>query len=407
MNVLVTGANGFVGTALQGRLRHEGYNIKAITRKEVGDIDSRTEWALHLENVETIVHLAGRAHVMQETESDPLAEFRKTNRDGTACLAQCAIASGVRRIVFISSVKVNGEASNDPFNSSSPAMPQDPYAISKFEAEQALETLRSELEIVIFRPPLVYGPNVRGNFIRLIKLVDRGLPLPLASVENLRSLVGLTNLTDAICWGIRAQPGLYFPSDRQDQSTADLIRKIADALNRPARLFPMHPLLLKVAGNLTGKREIINRLTGSLTVDGDLPGWSPPDQWMQKSNVRSTGINISRTHHQRQACYNRGFGFTPLSPPWPSIMKSTMNPLPNLNRARIAFAHDTVMAAISFPLSMFLRLGDFYYFYLGEYVLATSLAFAAISAPIFLYSRMYRGIWAYASIEDLAVITRV
>ena len=288
MKVLVTGANGFVGTALQGRLRHEGYNIKAITRKEVGDIDSRTEWALHLENIETIVHLAGRAHVMQETESDPLAEFRKTNRDGTACLAQCAIASGVRRIVFISSVKVNGEASNDPFNASSPAMPQDPYAISKFEAEQALETLRSELEIVIFRPPLVYGPNVRGNFIRLIELVDRGLPLPLASVENLRSLVGLTNLTDAICWGIRAQPGLYFPSDRQDQSTADLIRRIADAHNRPARLFPMHPLFLKVAGNLTGKRDIINRLTGSLTVDGDLPGWSPPE---------SMDAEIERTVH--------------------------------------------------------------------------------------------------------------
>ncbi len=155
-------------------------------------------------------------------------------------------------------------------------MPQEPYAIYKYEAEQALESLRSELEIVIFRPPLVYGPNVRGNFIRLIELIDRGIPLPLASVTNQRSLVGLTNLTDAICWAIRAQPGLYFPSDRQDQSTADLIRKIAESLDRPARLFPIHPRLLTVAGQLTGKRDVINRLTGSLTVDGDLPGWSPP-----------------------------------------------------------------------------------------------------------------------------------
>ena len=127
---------------------------------------------------------------------------------------------------------------------------------------------------------------------------------------------------------------------------------------------------------------------------------------MQISNARSTGLKIPSAHYPRLACYNRGLGFTPLSPPWPSIMKSTMSPFPNLNRARIAFAHDTVMAAISFPLSMYLRLGDFYYFYLGEYVLGASLAFAAISAPIFLYSRMYRGIWAYASIEDLAVITK-
>ena len=288
MKVLVTGANGFVGTALQGRLRHEEYDVRAITRNEIGNIDSGTDWAPHLENVDTIVHLAGRAHVMRETAKNPFAEFRKTNRDGTANLAQCAIASGVRRLIFISSVKVNGEASDNPFNSSSPAMPQDPYAISKFEAEQALASLPSELEIVIFRPPLVYGPNVRGNFIRLIKLVDRGLPLPLASVANVRSLVGLTNLTDAICWGIRAQPGLYFPSDRQDQSTADLIRRIAKALNRPARLFPIHPRLLNVAGNLTGKRDIMNRLTGSLTVDGDLPGWSPPE---------SMDAEIERTVH--------------------------------------------------------------------------------------------------------------
>ena len=126
MNVLVTGANGFVGTALQGRLRNEGHDVRAITRNEVGNIDSETEWAPYLENVETIVHLAGRAHVMRETAKDPFAEFRKTNRDGTVCLARCAIASGVRRLVFISSIKVNGEASDNPFNSSSPAMPAGP-----------------------------------------------------------------------------------------------------------------------------------------------------------------------------------------------------------------------------------------------------------------------------------------
>ena len=141
---------------------------------------------------------------------------------------------------------------------------------------------------MIFRPPLVYGPNVRGNFIRLIKLVERGIPLPLANVTNRRSFVGLTNLADAICWGVRVQPGLYFPSDRHDQSTADLIRRIAKALNRPARLFPIHLRLLNVAGNLAGKRDIMNRLTGSLTVDGDLPGWSPPE---------SMDAEIERTVH--------------------------------------------------------------------------------------------------------------
>ena len=276
MRVLLTGANGFVGSASTKRLRSEGHDVIAITRDEIGNLDSRTEWTPHLKNVEMVVHLAGRAHVMHETASDPLAEFRKTNRDGTERLARAAIASGVRRMVFISTIKVNGEASEHTFNATSPAIPQDPYAISKFEAEQALEALRPELEIVILRPPLVYGPKVRGNFIRLIELIDRGVPLPLASIENRRSLVGLTNLSDAICWSLQAQAGLYFPCDRQDQSTPSLVRKIASALEKPARLFPMHPRLLMIAGQLTGKREVISRLTGSLTVDGDLPGWSPP-----------------------------------------------------------------------------------------------------------------------------------
>ena len=180
--------------------------------KRVGDIDSRTEWAQHLENVETIVHLAGRAHVMQETESDPLAEFRKTNRDGTACLAQCAIASGVRRIVFISSVKVNGEASNDQFNSSSPAMPQDPYAISKFEAERALETLRSELEIVIFRPPL--SARMSKKF-RSSNWSTEAFPAAFQR-ENSR-LVNLTNLRRD-CWGVRRnQASIFRPIGKINQ----------------------------------------------------------------------------------------------------------------------------------------------------------------------------------------------
>jgi len=286
VRVLVTGANGFVGSALTKRLLTAGNEVSAVTRREIGDLNAHTQWGNHLEGVDAIVHLAARVHVMRNTESNPLPIYRRVNRDGTMQLARSAIAKGIRRFVFISSIKVNGNRSEKPLDAASPTNPGDPYGVSKLEAEQELAELSRDLDLVTLRPPLVYGPNVKGNFIRLIKLVDLGIPLPLASVQNRRSLIGLTNLTDAICWSLKAPTGLYFPSDKQDQSTADLIRAIARALEKPARLFPIAPQLLALAGHLTGKSDLTERLLSTLTSDGLLPGWSPQKSF--KSGLHET-----------------------------------------------------------------------------------------------------------------------
>lgn len=284
MKVLVTGASGFVGQALLKRLELAGHGVSAITRSEIGDIDGNAIWQPHLADIDAIVHLAARVHIMQDTANDSLSLYRTVNTKGTIRLAEAAREMKVRRFVFVSSIKVNGERSDGHLTAQDPAIPQDPYAISKWEAERALAKMSSDLDVVTLRPPLVYGPHVKGNFRRLIEIVDKGIPLPLASVHNRRSFINLANLTDAISWSLTGPTGLYLPSDKDDKSTADLIRTIARALEKPQRLFPFPPTMLTFAGKVLRKSDAIDRLIGTLTVDGALPGWTPPQSF-------ETGIN--------------------------------------------------------------------------------------------------------------------
>ena len=284
MKVLVTGASGFVGQALLKRLELAGHGVSAITRSEIGDIDGNAVWQPHLADIDAIVHLAARVHIMQDTANDSLSLYRTVNTEGTIRLAEAAREMKVRRFVFVSSIKVNGERSDGHLTAQDPAIPQDPYAISKWEAERALAKMSSDLDVVTLRPPLVYGPHVKGNFRRLIEIVDKGIPLPFASVHNRRSFINLANLTDAISWGLTGPTGLYLPSDKDDKSTADLIRSIARALGKPQRLFPFPPTMLTFAGKVLRKSDAIDRLIGTLTVDGALPGWTPPQSF-------ETGIN--------------------------------------------------------------------------------------------------------------------
>lgn len=290
--VLVTGANGFVGQALCPLLENAGWQVQRATRGPaansiaVGEIGAETDWRAALEGVGTVVHLAARVHVMRDDARDPLAQYRAVNRDGTERLARQAALAGVRRLVYLSSIKVNGErTSGQPFRASDAPQPQDPYAHSKWEAEQALRRIAAEtgLETVILRPPLVYGPGVKANFLRLMRLAEHGVPLPLARVDNRRSLLYLGNLADAVraCLAHPAAAGkIYLLSDGAPLSTPALIRALAKALGKSARLLPVPLPLLRLAGQLVGKDAEIARLLDSLEIDGtgierEL-AWQPP-----------------------------------------------------------------------------------------------------------------------------------
>jgi len=233
-----------------------------------------------------VVHLAARVHVMDDRAVDPLGEFRRVNVDGTLRLARDAARSGVKRFVFVSSVKVNGESApaGRPFSEESVPLPEDPYGISKLEAERRLLELgrQSGLEVVVIRPPLVYGPGVRANFAAMMSALLRGVPLPLASVDNQRSLVALDNLADflACCITHPCAPGeVFFVSDGEDLSTPELLRRTASALGRRARLFGVPPGMLLSVGKMFGRHAMVERLTASLQVDTAkarrLLGWLP------------------------------------------------------------------------------------------------------------------------------------
>ena len=297
--VLVTGGNGFVGRALVAHLlgkqarpvvaavRRADAEVPTGARKVVvAGLDSRTDWAGALAGVEQVVHAAARVHVMAEAASDPLAEFRRVNVEGTLALAEQAARAGVRRFVFISSIKVNGEQTRPgcPFDAEQPARPVDPYGISKHEAEQGLRRLAqaSGMQLVIIRPVLVYGPGVAANFASMMRWLQRGVPLPLGAVDNRRSLVSLGNLVDLI--GVclehpQAAGQTFLASDGEDLSTPELLRRMAHALGRRARLLPVPPAWLALAGRLTGRTPVVQRLLGSLQVDihknHQLLGWQP------------------------------------------------------------------------------------------------------------------------------------
>jgi len=281
-SVLVTGASGFVGRALCEALAASGRRVKRALRMAqpglpdavaVGDIGGGTDWRSALEGVNSVVHLAARTHVLREAAADPLAEYRRVNLDGTRRLAQQAGQAGVRRLVFVSSIKVNSEVTGRPFTEDDAPQPEDAYGVSKWEAEQALARIAGEtgLQVSVLRPPLVYGPGVKGNFLRLMGLVARGMPLPLASFANRRSLIYVGNLVDAVVKAIdvpAAAGRTYLVSDGEDVSTPDLVRAIARALGVAPRLLPCPPAVLRAGAALTGKRAELARLTGSLQADG-------------------------------------------------------------------------------------------------------------------------------------------
>ena len=285
MKILITGQNGFIGKALFDLLKQQGHQVRGTVRNEnkieegldiiaVGDISSTTDWSTALKDIETVIHLANRAHVLNDQVSDPLTIFREVNVAGTIHLAKQALESKVKRFIFISSIKVNGEKTDEhSFSVEDRPNPQDPYAISKLEAENALREIsaQSTMEIVIIRPPLVYGQGVKGNFKRLSRLVELGIPLPFASIKNKRSLISLENLVQLLSKAIidpTVANQTLLVSDSKDLSAPQLIKKIAKSIGKPTRLFPFPVKLLKILGKLTGQSKAISRLTENLQIDG-------------------------------------------------------------------------------------------------------------------------------------------
>lgn len=295
----MTGATGFVGRHLCELLQSHDYDVTGTARSTAagarihgfslvatGDIGGDVEWQSILHDVDCVVHLAARVHIMRDTASDPLAAFRETNVDGTTKLIRACGAQGVKRFIYLSTAKVCGERTlRDPFGALGMPAPEDPYARSKSEAESIVQKIGRELgiETVIVRPPLVYGPGVGGNFLRLMNLVRKRVPLPFASIENLRSLVGVSNLCDLIreCLGNRAAAGeVLMVSDDNDLSTPELIRRIASAMNRRPRLLSVPTSLLQWGASLSGKSAEASRLIDSFQVDisrtKEVLGWGPP-----------------------------------------------------------------------------------------------------------------------------------
>ena len=298
MKVLVTGASGFVGSALCAHLVAKGHAVRGSVRNTQGkplpgveyqivsDMSIGANWREVLTDINVVVHCAARVHVMKEASVDPLAAFREVNVKGTACLAEQAVDRGAKRFIYISSIKVNGETtSGHPFKADDTPAPEGPYGISKWEAEQVLREIaeKTGLEVVIIRPPLVYGPGVRANFLRLMQGIMSGVPLPLGAIDNRRSLVALDNLVDLIedCLNNpQAINQTFLVSDGDDLSTKALFQRTAVALGRPVRLIPVPVSLLWAMARLFGKSDFAQRLCGSLQVDisktRDRLSWSPP-----------------------------------------------------------------------------------------------------------------------------------
>jgi len=300
--VLVTGANGFVGTAVCRALREKGRTVRAAVRGKaaqealnavfpdlpcvsVGDIGPDTAWTPALDGCGVVVHLAARVHIMSDTAADPLTEFRRLNRDATRQLAESAAQAGVQRFIFVSTIKVNGEAtSGSGFTENDRPAPEDPYAVSKWEAEQAIAEIGSTsgMRYVILRPPLMYGPGVGANFLRVLRAVDQGDPVALGSVRNRRSLLYVGNLADAIVTCLdhpAAADRTYLVADSEDVSTSELFRRVGTALQRPARLINVPVFLLRLGASLLGRGAEVSRVTGDLVVDGSAIrrelGWQP------------------------------------------------------------------------------------------------------------------------------------
>ena len=298
-NLLITGANGFIGRALISKLALQtNHFIRASIRKKIiqfpsqievvenMDASGNTNWADVLKDIDIVVHLFARVHVMDDKVADPLLEFRNINVHATIALAKKAAKLGIKRFVFLSSVKVNGESTfHKPFSEFDLPHPQDAYATSKWEAEEALRKISKDtgMEVVIIRSPLVYGPNVKANFLKMMQYIKRGIPLPLGAIQNKRSLIGIDNLIDFILTTIshpKAANQTFLISDDEDISTTDLLRRVAKHIGKPARLIPLDPKILSFIFNILGCQDFGNRLLGSLEVDitkaKKLLAWSPP-----------------------------------------------------------------------------------------------------------------------------------
>lgn len=316
VNFLITGANGFIGKSLCTELARQGHSVRAAGRTAnsliegvevvaLGSIDGETDWTRALRDVEVVIHLAARAHVLRENAEHPLQEFRTVNVAGTEHLARCAATSGVRRLVYISSIGVHG-LHTEPgtvFSETSGINPHNAYTLSKWEAEQSLSRLSAEtgLGVVVVRPPLVYGAGVPGNFALMLDALAKRMPLPFASIHNQRSLIYVGNLIDAlIACAIHpyAVGQTYLVSDGEDISTPDLLRRLGTAMGIPARLLPCPAALLKFAGRMTGKTEQIERLLSSLQVDSDKMrrdlNWRPPYSLQQ--GLQDTADWYTNTH---------------------------------------------------------------------------------------------------------------
>ena len=316
--VLVTGAQSFVGLPLATALVNLGYQVRCAVRGSfqvnesqeslsIGDINGATDWTEALVDVGVVIHLAARVHVMKETAVDALSAYRKVNVEGTLNLAQQAVQAGVKRFIFISSIKVNGEATalGHAYNEEQAPAPVDAYGISKYEAELALQQLAVEtgIEVVIIRPTLIYGPGVKANFRAMMRCLALGIPLPLALIHNQRSLLALDNLIDLIQLCIihpAAANQTFLASDGVDLSTPELLRSMADALGKPARLIKLPVSLLMLGAKLIGKQAVAQRLCGSLQVDSskarELLGWQPP------VSVQDALLKVADAYRDNKAC---------------------------------------------------------------------------------------------------------
>ncbi|AKV07571.1 NAD-dependent dehydratase [Pseudomonas fluorescens NCIMB 11764] len=300
MRLLVTGGSGFIGSRLIDVLAAENkYEIVAVNRRSglhfpvvvqsriVQGLSQTTEWSDTLKGVDVVIHTAARAHVMSDYSADPLAEFRRINVEGTIRLASHAVEAGVKRFIFLSSIKVNGESTvlSAPYHADSKPAPADPYAISKMEAEQGLRVIAQEtgMEVVIIRPTLVYGPGVKANFLSMMRWLISGIPLPFGAIHNRRSLVALDNLVDLIVTCIdhpAAANETFLVSDGEDLSTTELLHRMGTALGVSARLLPVPAWLLMAGATVLGRKSLSQRLCGSLQVDitktRERLEWEPP-----------------------------------------------------------------------------------------------------------------------------------
>jgi nucleoside-diphosphate-sugar epimerase len=299
--ILVTGATGFVGNAVvQTLIKKNDQNTLAVALRQSGmnwppnvmvhivsGLSSSTDWSSALKGIDVVVHCAARVHVMHDQEEDSLAEYRRVNVEGTLELARQAATAGVRRFVFLSSIKVNGEMTslNQLYTADDKPAPIDPYGISKYEAEQGLRKLASQagMEVVIIRPPLVYGAGIKANFRSMMHWLYKGIPLPFGAIHNKRSLVGLDNLVDLIITCTEhpaAANQIFLVSDGEDMSTTDLLKRTAIALQKQAKLIPVPQSVLEFGLKLLKKNHLSQRLLGSLQVDisktRELLGWVPP-----------------------------------------------------------------------------------------------------------------------------------